>query len=490
LNPLSQAEDLLQRGDLQQAEKLYRSILATQPNNGVALWGLGRIAMQVKHYTGAIAMLSRAAAALPSQAAPLQLLAQALQNSGRHTEAGTAYRLALKAEPDNARAHCELGVWLAGSGQLAAAEAALREALERDRYYAPAWLSLSRLKHFASGDPDISALQQALAHQSGSVSASTALHYALGKARHDCGNFSQAFDHWRYANELDHQRASFSVADMRPFFDSLKSQFDEPALARKAQGPKPALTPVFIVGQPRSGSTLLESMLAGHSRLETAGEQHYLAEDVAAALHQQTGAHFPEGLASLSPQQLRALGEVYLQGLQQHAPAARMIIDKLPANYQSIGLIYKILPHAKIIHLRRHPLDLGFSIFRNYFAAPEPYFSSLPEIAAYHREYESVMAHWRRLLPGFVHELCYEDLLRDPEVQLSAALAHCDLQWEPACLEFRQASHHINTLSQAQVRAPLNLGAVGSWKPYAAQLAPLREALGDCVQRYESALPR
>jgi hypothetical protein len=297
---------------------------------------------------------------------------------------------------------------------------------------------------------------------------------------HEQGDYAAAFEHWQQGNLLDRARCSFGVAAMAPFFDQLRSTFGGraclgdgassgvPNAVSSDSAAAPDLTPIFIVGQPRSGSTLLEQMLSCHSTVEAAGE----------VLQKMTGRHFPEACLEVSPAQRQELAALYLARLQEQAPGGRFITDKLPANYQSVGWIRMLMPHARVIHLRREPMAQCFSIFRNHFRAAEPFFATLPEIGRYQGYYQATMDHWERELPGFVYSLDYEDLVADPEGQLRGVLGFCGLDWEAQCLDFQRNPRPVATLSNTQVRQPLQSGGEPEWRHYQAQLAPLRQVLG------------
>jgi hypothetical protein len=229
---------------------------------------------------------------------------------------------------------------------------------------------------------------------------------------------------------------------------------------------KENLMPIFIVGQPRSGSTLLEQMLCGHSDIKTAGELPFLAGDIAQGVNQITGQEFPLGCKKLTAEQCRSLGKHYLNRMQEIAPKAKFIIDKMPANYQSIGLIKMLLPQAKIIHITRDVKDVSWSIFTNHFAANEPYFCSLEEITHYHQKYLEVMEHWQNVLPDFVHHISYEELVKKPSGVLAGILDFCGLNFQSACLDFSKQEGYISTLSDVQLRKGMKDNRTKAWKAY------------------------
>jgi tetratricopeptide (TPR) repeat protein len=478
VTPLQQAATLLQQGNLKEAETIYRDLLSQDPANGMALWGLGRIAATVKHYEAAIDTLSGAAQALPDNHLVLLDLASMLERGGRPADAGRVYVAALKLAPEDSQARYLHALHQISAGQLDAATRSLRELLKQDPQMVSAWFALSGLKTFTADDSDLAAIGVLLLQPGLADEHKIQLRYALGKALHDIGEYDQAFAHFEEANRLDQQRAGFAVDEMEGFFAQLREVLSARFLADAEPIAAAEVVPIFIVGQPRSGSTLLEQMLASHSDVATAGEVSFLDDTIARGLRHFTGKGFPAGCSELTADQRSQMGSTYIGQLQQAAPGARYVIDKLPANYQSIGMIHLLLPQAKVLHLRRDPMDVCFSIYRHHFQANEPFFSTQQAIGRYHGFYEDMMAHWSEALPDYVHTLHYEALVADPEAVLRQALAFCGLPWQERCLDYTSGERHISTLSQAQVRGPLDHKTGGAWRNYGESLRPLLEAVG------------
>lgn len=478
MTPLQQAATFLQQGKLREAEAIYRELLQTDPANGMALWGLGRIAAAVQHYDAAIATLSQAAQALPDNHLPLLDLAMMLESSGRHGDAGSVYQLVRERLPDDKQVRILHVQHMIGAGDLDRSVHELQSLLADHSDFVPAWFLLSGLKRFTEHDPDMAAMAALLSQPGIGKEQQMQLHYALGKARHDGGDWEQAFLHFEQANQLDQARADFGVQEMAGFFGQLREVFDGALLGQVEPVTRQGITPIFIVGQARSGSTLLEQMLAGHSEMATVGEVSFLGDTIAGGLKQYTGKGFPGGCSDLTAEQREEMAEAYLERLRGLQPEATFVIDKLPANFQSIGMIRLLLPQARVLHLRRDPMDVCFSIYRHHFQANEPFFSSQQAIGAYHGYYEEMMAHWNEVLPEFVHTLHYEDLVTDPEAVLRQALSFCGLGWQEDCLEYTSGQRHISTLSQSQVRGPLDQKTGGAWRNYGESLRPLLEAVG------------
>jgi hypothetical protein len=255
---------------------------------------------------------------------------------------------------------------------------------------------------------------------------------------------------------------------MSAFFNELKEVFNQAYFEdlRKLNTKSHSVVPIFIIGQPRSGSTLLEQILSEHTKIRTAGELPWLAGEIAKGIFQLTGQAFPKGVLALSEDQRQLLRKHYLTNLQNIAPDAKYIIDKMPANYQSVGLIKMLFPEAKIIHIVRNTPDVVWSIYSNYFMENEPYFCSLSEITAYHNEYQKMMTHWSQIIPSFIHTIHYEKLVEAPEKELKTLLSFVGVSFEEDLFSFTNKNQHVATLSDLQVRGRIQRNKDKKWLPY------------------------
>jgi len=261
--------------------------------------------------------------------------------------------------------------------------------------------------------------------------------------------------------------------------------FDAAFFAARAGGGDPSPAPIFIVGLPRSGSTLVEQILASHSRVDGTMELPNILnlvsqfDDMAPSRD-----GYPESVATAPAAQLAALGSRYLAETAPLRRGRERFTDKLPNNFSHVGLIHAILPHATVIDARRHPLDACFSTFKQYFAEGQTFSRDLESLGRYYRCYLSLMDHWDAILPGKVLHVQYEELVGDPQANIRRLLEHCGLDFEPACLNFHATQRSVRTASAEQVRQPLYTSAVGYWKHFAKELEPLRASLGDCIGRF------
>jgi hypothetical protein len=318
------------------------------------------------------------------------------------------------------------------------------------------------------------------------------LHHALGKYYDDVDDPDAAFRHHRTANDIARRcRQRYDGAEMARRVTRTLAAFDRNALAALRSGGQASERPVFVVGMPRSGTSLTEQILASHPQVHGAGELLYwifaadaerAANPEQRAVNSEQRAVNPEQRAVNSEQRaamIAELGRAYLEGLAAQAPDASRVIDKLPVNFRNAGLIHAALPGAKFIHLERNALDTCLSIYFQGFSAAHPYATDFGDLAHYYHEYRRLMAHWRSVLPPqTLLEVRYENLVDDPEGWTRRMLAHIGLPWDPRCLEFHRTDRPVLTASNWQVRQPIGKGSVGRWRRYERFIGPLREALG------------
>lgn len=480
MNVIVQANQLFQQNKIQQAEQLYRQLLKQNPNDIDALWGLGKVALALDSYQPSYDIFSKCVKLFPN-AAPLWLsLAQSCQRLHRYQEAEKALIRAYEINSDYSPSVEALAVFYSQSNNILQAKKYLDELTTIEPNSVRPFCLMVRVKLQQQLDETANKLLNDLCKKNSrfTVQEQILLHYAFATLFQQLKDYQQAFTHYTQANCLQASNSLFSVAEMESYFNELLQTFsgsfiDE--LIKKQSlddhlAEQPKLTPIFIVGQPRSGSTLLEQMLINHSEISSAGELPFLAGDIAQGIYQLTGHDFPKGCQYLTQAQCQSLGQHYLMNMQAIAPDAKYVIDKMPANYQSIGLIKMILPHAKIIHISRDEKAVSWSIFSNHFEAPEPYFCSLSEIESHHQKYQQVMMHWQVVLPDYVHHLPYESLVETPKESLTSVLTFCSLSYQDACLEFSQDNRYIDTLSDVQLRSGLHSEINKTWQHYKAWL--------------------
>ncbi len=418
----------------------------------------------------AIDLLDEALVRHPAAAWPLSMKAAVLEGDGRSHEALDVHRALLGRAPKAALPWTNYGRALAAAGNLQGAIEAYRKSVELDPRQGLAWWGLANLRTVHLGPDDVTQMEQALSGVTEGLNR-TQLHYALGKALGDQGRFGASFQHYEAGNKLRGDFTAYSATSLSEAVRQTEAVFTPAFLeARRGQGAD-ASDPIFIIGMPRSGSTLVEQILASHPLVEGLGELLDLGE-VATALGQ------PETLGALEAAAAKALGERYLGAAGRRRRTARpFFTDKMPANWRHVGLIQLILPNAKIIDVRREPMACCFSGFTTYFNRQTSFPATLADLALYYRGYVQAMDHFDRALPGRVHRVRYEKLVDDLEGETRRLLDHLDLPFAAECLRFHENPRAVQTPSAQQVRRPINREGLDRWRGYEPCLAPLRLGL-------------
>jgi tetratricopeptide (TPR) repeat protein len=470
---------------LEQAIASYERALALVPdypqahsNLGNALQDQGRLDEAVQHYEKALTVR-------PDYPEAHNNLGNARLAQGRFAEAAACYERAIACDPNYAQAHHHLGVALHSMGDLARARQSYETAIDlaptTPRYYR----ALLDVRQAAAGDKYFVAMQRlAEAIESLPGSAQQELHFALGKAYADLQQYELSFRHLVTANALKRRETAYNEPEMLRSFDRIRAVFTPELLKAKRGLGDPSTVPIFIVGMPRSGTTLVEQILASHPQVFGAGERNDFSRVAEGLQTHDAALRFPEIVPMLPGEALRDIGGRYLAGVAAaaaaaEAPGAARITDKMPGNFAYAGLITLALPNARIIHVRRDPIDTCLSCFSILFAVGQPQTYDLAELGRYYRAYAALMEHWRRVLPlGVMLEVQYEDVVADVARQARRIVAHCGLAWDDACLAFHKTQRPVRTASASQVRQDIYRSSVGRWQRYGDLLQPLIEALG------------
>jgi hypothetical protein len=314
------------------------------------------------------------------------------------------------------------------------------------------------------------------------------LHYALGKACEDRGDHASSFDHYCEAARIRRAAIPYDAEDTTALVRRSKAIFTAQFFADRRGTGVPSKAPIFIVGLPRSGSTLVEQILASHSLVEGTRELPdigFIAHDLGWMTHTPDEETYPGRIAALDGASLSALGHSFLEKTRIHRKLGRpFFVDKMPNNFQHIGLIHLILPGAKIIDMRRHPLGACFSTFKQHFAQGQAFSYDLTELGRYYRDYVDLMRHFDAVLPGRIHRIVYEDLVEDTEAIVRGLLDYCGLPFEEACLKFYQNGRSVRTVSSEQVRRPIFRDGIKQWQHYEPWLDPLKAALGASLESW------
>ena len=472
---------LQQLGRCEEAVAHYERALAIGPDDADTRNNLGLALQALDRHREAIAQHERALAIRPGFSAAHNNLGTALQALNRHDEAIGQYRKAVAGVPRQAVRYANLGLALQEIGRLDEACREFEKAIELAPRTGRFYRNLADCKRFSAGDPQLAAMVElAQGRQSLPEEGRRQLLFALAKAFADFGEHERAFGWLLEGNALKRQQIGYDEAKVLGEFARIQAVFDQDLMNHSRDRGDPSSVPIFILGMPRSGTTLVEQILASHSAVHGAGELLDFEREVA-RLSEAHGspAIFPELVPSLSGEQLRQLGARYVQRVRSAAPAAGHITDKMPLNFFFVGLIHLALPNARIIHTRRDPVDTCLSCFATLFTGEHRVAYELGELGRYYRAYDRLMRHWRDMLPdGVMLEVKYEDLVADFEPQARRIVAHSGLEWEDACLDFHKTRRPVRTASAAQVRRPIYHSSVGRWQPYKHLLRPLLEALG------------
>jgi len=451
----------------------YEKALALRPDFAAAHNGLGNAVRAEGGPAEAIGHYRRALAIIPDYAEAHCNLGRALQMLGRVEEAIAQCETALTHAPQLADAHRHLSAALAEAGRPADARAALEAAIRLAPRRADLHLALAQAAPFASGDPRLAALE-ALAHDMASLpeEQQLSLHFALGKAFADLAQPERSFRHLVDGNALKRRRVVYGEAAALGLMERMRAVFTAD-LMREGRGGDPSPIPVFIVGLPRSGATLIEQTLAGHSAVRSAGSHHDLGR-IVAGLGGPGAPAFPEMVPMMPDAAFVNIAARYLGGIRAAAPGAKRIIDKTPGSFLLVGLIHLALPNARIIHARRDPVDTCLSCFSTLFVDDQPYSYDLDELGRYYVAYRALIAHWRDVLPpGVMLEVDYEDGVADPDGQARRVVAHCGLDWEDARIPSAQTQRPARGASIHRLRRPVYRTAVGRGRSYGTLLDPL-----------------
>lgn len=470
------------------AAHLLERCLELAPGFLEARWNHALILHRSNRPRDALAEIARVLAMDPTHAGCLNLKAAVLCRIGNYEEALALYRELVRDHPGTVTLWLSYGHALKTADHIREAVAAYRRCVELKPSFGEAWWSLANLKTFRFDAADIEAMQQQSLRAVLSDEDRLHLEFALGKALEDVEDCAASFRHYARGNAIRRAQLPYDAGETTSRIAYIRKHYTREFFAERAGSGCAAPDPIFVVGLPRAGSTLIEQILASHSLIEGTMELPEIAT-LTGELRQQAArdAEMPyhQALATLDAGALRALGERYLAATRiQRKTAKPFFIDKMPNNFMHVGLIHLMLPNAKIIDARRHPMACGFSIFKQHFARGQDFSYSLDDIGRYYRDYVELMAHFDAVLPGRVCGVVYERLVADTEAEVRRILDYCGLEFEPGCLRFFDNPRPVRTASSEQVRQPIYRDAVDHWRRYEAWLQPLEAALGPVLREY------
>ncbi len=507
------ARSMVADGNLREAEDLIRSYLKREPGDIEALRVLAQVAHQNEFSKDAATLLETVLAkapdyrparhdyvlalialhrhkqareqieilitAEPGNPSHRMTLASILVGQGSTGEAITLYRELIRQRPGDPELHLSLGHALKTQGQRAEAEHSYREATRLRPNFGDAYWSLANLKTYRFSDEELAAMRAQLEAPRTSLADRYHLCFALAKGLEDRGECAESFQCYSRGNALKKEECSFQPQALERTLDRQAELCTAEFFAQRQGYGCDDPSPIFIVGLPRAGSTLLEQVLASHSRIEGTMELADVPRLVSALDLHASGARYPGVLALPSADDYHGFGEAYIRDTRHYRVSnAPFFIDKMPNNFRHVSLIHLMLPNAKIIDARREPMACCFSNFKQLFASGQQFTYSLDDIARYYRMYVQIMDHWDRVLPGRVLRVQHEDVIDDLEGIVRRILDHCGLEFEPACIDFHKTDRRVHTASSEQVRRPINREGVDQWRNFEPWLGDLRAALG------------
>lgn len=471
----------LKYGILEDAEFLLESALAFEPTHLRARLDYITVLYKRQKYAAA---LEQAQTLRERYTENLQVdMAYAAQclAVGDYDQAIPLYHRLTERAPREASLHLTLGHALKTVGRTDEAIGAYRQAYMVRPHFGDAYWSLANLKTYRFTPGEVVQMQD---HDTEATGLEDRVHlrFALGKHFEDCAEYAASFAYYKGANALRKKQLNYSADKHRARIERHMEFFSAERVPHLPSSELEAADPIFIVGLPRSGSTLLEQILASHSQVDGTLELHNItsmAQQIDGRRRVDDEPRYPKRLAEMSADDLRALGQRYLDETRIHRQGAPYFIDKLPNNFIHIGFIRMILPQAKIIDARRHPMSCGFSNFKQLYASGQEFSYDLIDFARYYRDYVELMAHFDTIFPGAILRVQYEDVVADLDSQVRRILEYCGLNFEGACLNFHRTRRSVRTPSAEQVRQPIYTSGTEQWRHFEAELAPLREALGE-----------
>ena len=488
LRRTAQAE--MERGRHEEAAALLRRALELEPGHLPTHFDLAHTLNGLERYAEVVEHLVPLLEFDPDDKRLQKLMAATLERVGRYEEAIAIHQAMLRQEPDQPLSWVMLAELLTTVGRTEEGVAAYRRAIDLKPRLGDAWWGLANLKTDALTKSDIAAIRAALDNEYLTQTDAAKLHFALARALEDAGEAEEAFRHYSEGNALRREDLGYDPTEVEDYVDRAQALFTPGFFAARAGGGCPAPDPIFILGMPRAGSTLVDQILASHPAIEGTSELPDLLS-IARRLRlraERRGASSPELLADLSEEERSTLGEEYISRTRVRRRTARpFFIDKTPNNWAHIGLIQLILPNSKIIDVRRHPLGCCLSNFRQYFSEGQEFSYSLTDLGRYYRDYVRLMSHFDEALPGRIHRVIYENLVEDMEAEVRRLLDYVGVDFDPAVLRFHENERAVYTPSAEQVRRPINRGGMENWQPFEPWLGPLRKELGPVLTFYPKA---
>ena len=488
------AEVAVRCGNNDDAEKLLERCLDLAPSFTAARFNYATLLHRLNKSSQALIEIEKLLLVSPNNPSYRNLIAVILSRIGDYERSSSIYAQLLDEYPTNAKIWLSYGHVLKTEGRQEECIEAYRQSIQRNPSFGEAYWSLANLKTYRFSKQDMSAMQLQIRSEKLTDEDRVQFEFALGKAAEDVADYELSFEHYNKGNNLHREGIRYDANGNTARTERLKGKFTAEFLKNRAGSGHETAAPIFIVGMPRSGSTLLEQILASHSLVEGTTELPdiiSMALEMSAEGDTNESTQYSNILATKSHQELRELGAQYLERTRVHRKTdSPFFIDKMPNNFLHIGMIHLILPNAKIIDARRHPLGCCLSNFKQYYARGQNFSYSLSDIGRYYHDYVELMAHFDTVLPGRIHRVIYEQTVEDTEAQVRKLLSYCQLDFEPACLRFFETQRGVRTASSEQVRQPIYRQGMEQWANYEPWLQPLKDSLGMVLDTYPDSPPR
>lgn len=474
-------------GVLEDAEFLLESAVEFAPDHTKARIDYIQVLRKRQNYQESLRQAKLLLDTDPSNPQFQSVFAVESMQSGDYDTALSMFESILKILPEDPVTLTSRGHALKTQGQTEDAIDSYRRAIKKYAAHGEAYYSLANLKLFSFSDEEIQAMEAQESNLGISHQSRIYLNFALGKAYEDKGLFDKAFMFYERGNAFKKSQSRYKASDLTAEFKAQTEVFDDAFIASHANTGFTSPDPIFIVGLPRSGSTLLEQILASHSQVDGTMElpnMLALAQKLRRGERMSAVNHYPGILKELPAKQFLEFGEKFIDETRVHRGSAPFFIDKMPNNFRHVGLIKLMLPNAKIIDARRHPMGSCFSGFKQLFAEGQEFTYGLEEVGTYYRDYVELMDHWDKVLPGQVLRVQYEEVVADLDTQVRRILDYCGLEFEDSCINFYETDRSVRTPSSEQVRQPIYQSGIEQWKNFESNLDPLKQALGPILERY------
>lgn len=473
----------LRQGNTTKALSLIKEALSTWPKHPVFHNNLGNIFLTSGEEETAKFHYLKAIEYAPGYSAAYFNLGIIFERQGNSAEAVTYYRDAIHHEPEYAEAHFNLGAALESLGDQESAASEYRRAIQISEDYAKAYYRLALIRPEVLTDEELTRMKELLAKCVSQSDEAIHLLFGIARATADRGDPDGAFILWQRGNVAKRASFDYNVSHSINYHEVIAEKFTDQLLLTLRQGGNQKERPIFVVGMPRSGTTLIEQILATHPQAGAGGELSFLRDIIRSISKTKLTDSYPECLARLTVQDIEGAANQYLARVRTRVAEPQRVVDKMPGNFLYLGLVSLMFPNARILHCIRDPIATCFSCYTHLFNAPQRFTYDLEDLAAYYRSYRRLMKYWHYLLPGQILDVEYETLVRNQESSTRNILEFCELPWDSACLSFHTTQRTVRTASAAQVRQPLYTKALKNWQPYEHHLMPFLGILRESVWR-------